>query len=205
MFFFLFLLSLSLSPSLRYTNKLGLTCDSNQTYVAIKISTSEPNPKSPNRESTVLQTIATAAHDANQPGYQYLMMMKDFFEISGPNGRHECLVLELLGPSVADYLDAHSVDERLPGVLAKSVVKQTLLGLAFLHERGIAHGGMFMLQYPSSPFICQILIHVIRSPHPQPRLHHPFATSLARGRFPPQTRTTRNGHCPKNRQSTTRV
>lgn len=74
-------------------------------------------------------------------------MMKDFFEISGPNGRHECLVLEMLGPSVADYLDAHSLDERLPGELAKRVVKQTLLGLAFLHERGIAHGGMFMLQY----------------------------------------------------------
>lgn len=136
--------------SLRYTR---LTCDSNQTYVAIKISISEPNSKSPNRESTVLQTLATAAH-ANQPGCQYLMTMKDFFEISGPNGRHECLVLELLGPSVADYLDAHSLDERLPGELAKRVVKQTLLGLAFLHERGIAHGGMFMLQYPSFPFIC---------------------------------------------------
>lgn len=111
-------------------------------YVAIKISVSEPQGlKSPNRESTVLQTLATAAH-ANQPGYQYLMTMTDFFEISGPNGRHECLVLELLGPSVADYLDAHSYDERLPGELAKRVVKQTLLGLAFLHERGIAHGGM---------------------------------------------------------------
>lgn len=129
--------SLSLSPSLRYTNKLGLTCDSNQTYVAIKISVSEPTGQ--NRESTVLQTIATA--HANQPGYQYLMTMTDFFEISGPNGKHECLVLEFLGPSVADYLDAHSLDERLPGVLAKSVVKQALLGLSFLHERGIAHAG----------------------------------------------------------------
>lgn len=107
-------------------------------YVAIKISVSEPTGQ--NRESTVLQTLATAAH-ANQPGYQYLMMMKDSFEISGPNGRHECLVLELLGPSVADYLDAHSLDERLPGVLAKRVVKQTLVGLAALHERGIAHAG----------------------------------------------------------------
>lgn len=80
------------------------------------------------------------------------MMMKDFFEISGPNGKHECLVLEFLGPSVADYLDAHSYDERLPGVLAKSVVKQTLLGLAFLHERGIAHGGMFMFCYRNHNF-----------------------------------------------------
>lgn len=153
-----------------------------------------------------MQTLATAAH-ANQPGYQYLMTMTDFFEISGPNGRHECLVLELLGPSVADYLDAHSLDERLPGELAKRVVKQTLLGLAFLHERGIAHGGMFMLQYPSFPFICQILIIILvnRSPHPQPRLHHPFAPIPTRRRFPPQTRTPRNSPYPQNRQPTTRV
>ena len=69
------------------------------------------------------------------------MTMRDSFQISGPNGIHECLVLELLGPSVADYLDAHSSIERLPGTLAKTVVKQALLGLSFLHERNIAHAG----------------------------------------------------------------
>ena len=69
------------------------------------------------------------------------MTMRDSFQISGPNGIHECLVLELLGPSVADYLDAHSSIERLPGTLAKTVVKQALLGLCFLHERNITHAG----------------------------------------------------------------
>ena len=68
------------------------------------------------------------------------MTMTDSFQTSGPNGNHECLVLELLGPSVADYLDAHSM-ERLPGTLAKTIAKQGLLGLCFLHERGIAHAG----------------------------------------------------------------
>lgn len=157
------ILGLFFSLFLPLCDKIGLTCDRNGTYVAIKISISKPNPKSPNRESTVLQTLATAAHDANQPGYQYLMMMKDFFEITGPNGRHECLVLELLGPSVADYLDAHSYDERLPGELAKRVVKQTLLGLAFLHERGIAHGGML-------PILLTVTVPIISihlpNPHP---------------------------------------
>jgi len=68
------------------------------------------------------------------------MTATDSFQISGPNGNHECLVLELLGPSVADYLDAHFV-ERIPGKLAKTIAKEALLGLCFLHERGITHAG----------------------------------------------------------------
>ncbi|KAF1358487.1 kinase-like protein, partial [Lizonia empirigonia] len=62
--------------------------------------------------------------------------------ISGPNGTHECLVLELLGPSVADLLDAHSGIERLPGTLAKTIAKQALLGLCVLHELKIAHADL---------------------------------------------------------------
>jgi len=68
------------------------------------------------------------------------MTMTDCFQIIGPNGTHACLVLELLGPSVADYLDAHFT-ERLPGKLAKTIAKQALLGMCCLHERGIAHAG----------------------------------------------------------------
>ena len=85
-----------------------------------------------------MRTIAAA--QSNRPGYQHLMTMTDSFQISGPNGTHECLVLELLGPSVAGYLDARSM-ERLPGTLAKTIAKQALLGLCFLHERRIAHAG----------------------------------------------------------------
>lgn len=54
------------------------------------------------------------------------MTMQDSFRILGPDGTHECLVLESLGPSVADVLDAHPGIERLPGALAKTIAKQTL-------------------------------------------------------------------------------
>lgn len=104
----------------------------------MKIAVSEPNQQ--NRETTVLRTIA--AKHSDQPGYQHLMTMQDSFQISGPNGTHECLVLELLGPSVADLLDAHSGIERLPGTLAKTFAKQALLGLCVLHELKIAHAGI---------------------------------------------------------------
>jgi len=69
------------------------------------------------------------------------MTMQDSFQISGPNGTHECLVLDLLGPSVADFVDAQSSTERLPGTLAKTIAKQALLGLCFLHEQKVAHVG----------------------------------------------------------------
>jgi hypothetical protein len=67
--------------------------------------------------------------------------MQDHFQLHGPNGTHECLVLELLGPSVADVFDARFNNQRLPGGLARKIAKQTLLGLAYLHEQGIGHAG----------------------------------------------------------------
>ena len=111
-------------------------------YVALKISVSETNQQ--NRETAVLRTIAAAQSD--EPGCQHLMRMMDSFHISGPNGTHECLVLELLGPSVADYLDAHCM-ERLPGTLAKTIAKQALFSLCFLHEQKIAHAGTLLCQH----------------------------------------------------------
>jgi serine/threonine-protein kinase SRPK3 len=69
--------------------------------------------------------------------------MLDSFQLSGPNGKHECIVLELLGPSIRDLLESCFGGERLPGKVAKSVAKQTLLGLDYLHKRKIGHGGMY--------------------------------------------------------------
>jgi serine/threonine-protein kinase SRPK3 len=69
------------------------------------------------------------------------MSMLDHFQLDGPNGTHDCLVLELLGPSVADLLATQFHGERLPGSLAKSIAKQALLGLDYLHLHQIGHGG----------------------------------------------------------------
>ncbi|XP_014561916.1 hypothetical protein COCVIDRAFT_33148 [Bipolaris victoriae FI3] len=79
---------------------------------------------------------------SNQPGYQHFMIMQDYFQIHGPNGTHNCLVTELLGPSVADYLNGCSGLTRLPEPLVKTIAKQTLTGLSFLHEHNIAHADL---------------------------------------------------------------
>lgn len=69
------------------------------------------------------------------------MPILDHFQLDGPNGTHDCLVFELLGPSVADLLDRRFHGERLPGKLAKHIAKQALLGLDYLHQQKITHGG----------------------------------------------------------------
>jgi serine/threonine protein kinase len=67
--------------------------------------------------------------------------MLDHFKLDGPNGTHSCIVLELLGPSVPDLLDARFRGERFPGKLAKNIATHALLGLDYLHQYKIGHGG----------------------------------------------------------------
>ncbi|EPE10155.1 serine protein kinase [Ophiostoma piceae UAMH 11346] len=68
--------------------------------------------------------------------------MLDNFTVVGPNGTHDCLVLELVGPSVADVVESHCRDDRLPANLAKLFAYQTMQGLDFLASHDIGHGDL---------------------------------------------------------------
>ncbi|KZF25835.1 kinase-like protein [Xylona heveae TC161] len=107
-------------------------------YVALKIMVSDPEKCS--QESKVMEAIN--ATGSGHPGFQHLLSMMNHFHLNGPNGTHNCLVLELLGPSVAELVERRYSDERLPGALAKSIARQALLGLDCLHEHKIAHGDL---------------------------------------------------------------
>lgn len=108
-------------------------------YVAVKISVSDRPSEQVERQLHVMRTISTSS--LRHPGAPSMSKKLDRFELDGPNGTHECLVLELLGPSVSDVVDDRFVDNRLPGELAKKVARQALLGLDYLHQNGIGHGG----------------------------------------------------------------
>lgn len=104
-------------------------------YVAIKISISERRNDQHNQEYRVMKTLTSIRRNS------HLMGMLDEFDVEGPNGKHKCLVLELLGPCVPDVIESRYPDGRLPGHLAKTIAEQSLRGLKTLHEQGIAHGG----------------------------------------------------------------
>ncbi|KAI0140538.1 kinase-like domain-containing protein [Xylariaceae sp. FL1272] len=109
-------------------------------YVAVKISVSERQPGAEDRQLQVMRAIA--ASYSRHPGAASVMKMLDHFKLDGPNGTHQCMVFELLGPSVSDVLDVRFVDGRLPAALAKKVARQTLLALDYLHQHGIGHGDL---------------------------------------------------------------
>lgn len=59
--------------------------------------------KSNNGEAHILNAISKLSkqyHGQEHPGRHHLVQMLDHFSVEGPNGIHDCLVLELLGPSV---------------------------------------------------------------------------------------------------------
>ncbi len=106
-------------------------------YVSLKVITarySEPSP-----EVDVRKRLRCG--DRHHPGRSFVLSPLNEFHISGPNGRHLCLVSELAGPSISEVKTAA---ERgvLPIEAAQKIIAQLALGLSYVHSCGIIHGGL---------------------------------------------------------------
>jgi serine/threonine protein kinase len=74
---------------------------------------------------------------------RYIVQLLDRFTHQGPNGRHLCLVFELLGPSVdAVVQDYNDGGDRLDAETILKISGQLLEAISFMHGFGFAHGGM---------------------------------------------------------------
>ncbi|KAL5345312.1 hypothetical protein ACLOAV_009682 [Pseudogymnoascus australis] len=112
-------------------------------YVALKILVSKPSEAT--KELQILQHITQVA---GEEGDRHITKLLDEFEHQGPNGVHKCLIFEPMGPSVNTMVEElpqfkpryADMNVRYPPQMAKSILKQSLQGLAFLHKNGIAHG-----------------------------------------------------------------
>lgn len=88
------------------------------------------------------------AQVAPEEGNKHITKLLGEFDHQGPNGVHKCLVFEPMGPSVHTMVEELPqfnpryayMNIRYPPQMAKSILKQSLQGLAFLHKNGIAHG-----------------------------------------------------------------
>jgi len=91
------------------------------------------------RELAILQALKDRGNPAH-PGHKHVTHFIDSFHIEGPNGRHLCIVLDLLGPKVSSVTDGCEYC-RLDAPLAHSISRQLLLAVDYLHSVGVAHGG----------------------------------------------------------------
>jgi serine/threonine-protein kinase SRPK3 len=73
---------------------------------------------------------------------KYIVQLLDCFTHQGPNGIHQCLVFELLGPSVGRVLeDYHGSGDQLEPATILRLSEQLLEGISFIHGAGLGHGG----------------------------------------------------------------
>ena len=72
----------------------------------------------------------------------YVVQLLDAFPHKGPNGVHQCLVFELLGPSVDKVLsDYHESHDKLHPETVLRISTQLLKAVKFIHSVGMCHGG----------------------------------------------------------------
>lgn len=76
----------------------------------------------------------------HHPGRSHVLPLLDEFHCDGPNGRHQCLVSDLTGPTVPQVREA-TESETLSIETAQSITAQLALGLTYIHSCGVVHGG----------------------------------------------------------------
>ncbi|KAJ3495436.1 hypothetical protein NLG97_g3400 [Lecanicillium saksenae] len=114
-------------------------------YVALKILVAEASTEV--NEVRILRHLAAAASQAEAQRH-VARLLDEFEHRGGPNGTHKCLVFEPMGPSVNAMVEElpqfkprrWDMKVRYPPRMARSILKQALEALAFIHSKGVAHG-----------------------------------------------------------------
>ena len=107
--------------------------------VAIKILTADASEKS--REAQILQRLNGGQGGGVHGGGKFVPTLLDQFEISGPNGRHLCLVTEPARCSIAASKEGRE-NWMFPLPIARALAAQAILALHKIHLHNVVHGGM---------------------------------------------------------------
>jgi len=111
--------------------------------VSIKILTADQSDEDSCRELRILSHLSRVSWSMEHPGRNYIPTLKDHFYVHGPNGCHLCLLMDVVGPTVS-FVQEHCEGYRLTAKLAHEASKQLLLAVDYLHQCGLAHGGVLL-------------------------------------------------------------
>ena len=127
-----------------------LTYNRCKQWVSLKILTAASSRESKERQNLqVLQNCSQAS-----PSSKHIVQLLDSFVHQGPNGLHQCLVFELLGPNVGQILQWHvdNEDNLEPETILR-MSEQFLEAIKFIHDAGMGHGGKVNLYRLFQSFI----------------------------------------------------
>ncbi|KAL5316744.1 hypothetical protein ACEPPN_015795 [Leptodophora sp. 'Broadleaf-Isolate-01'] len=122
-------------------------------WVSIKVKSADSSAD--NRELEALRVLreTTAIH--------HFVRRFDGFLHHGPNGCHQCIVFELLGPSVESIAeDYRQGGDQLESETILKIVTQMLEAISFMHKVGYAHGD---ISGSNLGFTCPRLAHLPES------------------------------------------
>jgi serine/threonine-protein kinase SRPK3 len=105
-------------------------------YVAVKVITADTSGCSPE-----VRLLYSLGNSPSRPGREIIPALIDDFWITGPNGKHRCIVTSPAQMSLFDAKEASTFGLFRPKV-AQSIIAQLIRGVAFLHHENIVHGGM---------------------------------------------------------------
>lgn len=128
-------------------------------WVSIKIKTARASAGGLFEDSEIraLRDLEKAYVHSPRVRPRHFVQLLDCFRHEGPNGTHNCLVTELLGPTVSNVLGLFGElgDTLCPDTVLRTS-RQLLEGLQLSHDAGIVHGGRDIKRFHLSCF-CPIL------------------------------------------------
>nr|DBA19939.1 TPA: hypothetical protein GDO54_015694 [Pyxicephalus adspersus] len=102
-------------------------------FVALKVvKSAEHYTETAQDEIKLLRAVRDT--DPNDPGNQRVVQLLDDFKIAGANGTHICMVFEVLGHHLLKWI-IKSNYQGLPLPCVKSIIRQVLQGLDYLHTK----------------------------------------------------------------------
>lgn len=113
-------------------------------WVSIKIKSSSSSEMGIAADPEVLRLRKLEEHylQGSQEEPRAHVQLLDSFSHEGPNGRHNCLVTELLGPSLGGVCSLYALFGQIirPETIMRAS-RQLLHAVDFIHQAGLAHGG----------------------------------------------------------------
>lgn len=109
-----------------------LSSSSEQRHSALKVVKSACRyTETAKDEIKLLRKVSSA--NPSHPGREFLVSFLDSFQQPGPEDPHVCIVFEPLGENLLTLIDRNK-NKGVPRGVVKSIAKQVLLGLQYLHE-----------------------------------------------------------------------